>query len=337
MGEMHWSELELIRLFRDTANGPSPGLVKGIGDDCAVFENLDGRQWLTTTDLLVDQVHFDRSFHPPRLLGRKSMAVNFSDIAAMGGRVHFALISLALPASIEKEWIMQWYEGIGDMLAAWGCRLIGGDIARGALLTVNVVAIGSVAHGRAVMRDTARIGETIYVSGPLGSAAAGLEICRNPDRFETIDQRVRDSLRRHHLDPEPELELGSLLGDSGLVGAMQDLSDGLATDLAHIAVQSGVGAEIDAQALPAAEGLDEVAELAGLPKVSLQVSGGEDYRLVFTVKEHGDERLLSLIGERGMGPVYRIGKIIAGSGVLLRKDSACSDISFQGYQHTAGR
>ena len=334
MGETRWSELDLIRMFKDNAaENKHSHLLKGIGDDCAVFETIEGRDWITTTDILVEHIHFERSWHPPRLLGRKSIAVNFSDIAAMGGVPNFALVSIAIPASIEKNWIEQWYWGVNEMLAAYDCLLIGGDTATSELLTINVVVIGSVPHKQAVMRSSAGIGENIYVSGPLGSAGAGLEICRNTSLFNSVDRQILSSMRDQHLDPEPEIKLGSLLGSSGVVGAMQDLSDGLATDLAHIADQSGVGAEIDAATLPAVDGFEQVCSIIGKSVVSMQISSGEDYRLLFTVKKQADASLPALIETHGLGPVHRIGRIVEQPGVRLLQEGRYSDISFQGYQH----
>lgn len=334
MGETRWSELDLIRMFKDNATvNKRSNLLKGIGDDCAVFENIEGRDWITTTDILVEHIHFDRTWHPPRLLGRKSIAVNFSDIAAMGGVPHYALISIAIPVSIKKKWIEQWYQGVNEMLAAYDCLLIGGDTATSEVLTINVVVIGSVPQKHAVMRSSAGIGENIYVSGPLGSAGAGLEICRNTSLFDSVDRQILSSMRGQHLDPEPEIQLGSLLGSSGMAGAMQDLSDGLATDLAHITDQSEVGAEIDASALPAVDGFEQVCNIIGKSVVMMQISGGEDYRLLFTVKKQTDDSLLSLIETHGLGPVHRIGQIVERPGVRLLQDGIYNDISFQGYQH----
>lgn len=332
--EPRWSELDLIRMFKESsADHIKSKLIQGIGDDCAVFENIEGRDWITTTDILVEHIHFDRSWHPARQLGRKSIAVNFSDIAAMGGVPHFAMISIAIPGSVKNDWIEQWYQGVNEMLDAYDCLLIGGDTAQSEVLTINVVVIGSVPQRKAVMRNSARISENIYVSGPLGAAGAGLEICRNASFFDSIDPKILSSMRDQHLDPEPEIRLGALLGSSGMVGAMQDLSDGLATDLAHIAEQSGVGAEIHASALPAVDGFPQVCHIIGKSGVSMQVASGEDYRLLFTVKIQADDALLSLLETHGLGPIHRIGCIVEKTGVHLLQDGISTDISFLGYQH----
>lgn len=337
MSDKNWSELDLIALFKNQPGShKDSSLIKGIGDDCAVFGMREGCDWITTTDILVENVHFDRSWHPPHLLGRKSIAVNLSDIAAMGGTPHFALVSLAIPASTDKNWIEHWYNGVSEMLVAHNCRLIGGDTAKSDVLTINIVIIGSVTKNRAIMRNSATVGENIYVSGFLGGAGAGLEICKNRSLFKTINQELLDIMINQHLDPQPEIQLGSLLGGCGLIGAMQDLSDGLATDLAHICQQSGVGADIENAALPAPEGLNQVCELIGKSAVSMQISGGEDYKLLFTVKEQEDGHLLSLIETNGMGPIHQIGRIVERTGVRLVHGGKNTDISFQGYQHNRG-
>ena len=171
-----WSELDLIALFAEkTGSAESDGLLKGIGDDCAIFTGTDeGSPWLVTTDILVEDIHFSRSWHPPHLLGRKSIAVNLSDIAAMGGQPRFALISIALPDDIDRDWVVAWSEGAQEILGEYDCVLIGGDTARGPQLVVNVVILGVAQQGKALERNRAAGGENIYVSGPLGSAAAGL-------------------------------------------------------------------------------------------------------------------------------------------------------------------
>jgi len=330
-----WSERDLISFFKNNPGAAAhPGVAAGIGDDCAVFRNLEGRDWITTTDMLVADVHFGYAWHPPRLLGRKSVAVNLSDIAAMGGIPHFAMVSIAIPASVEENWITAWYDGATEMLDTHECVLIGGDTVKSDVLTFNIVIIGSVPQHQAVMRNGAQPGEHIYVSGPLGSAAAGLEICRQASRFVPLDAGVSEQIRSRHLDPEPRLSLGAFLRRGGLVGAMQDLSDGLATDMAHIADQSGVGAEIDASALPSEEGLAAVCAILGTSPTDLQVSGGEDYELLFTVKNGADSDLVARIDEQGLGPVYKIGRIVEGCGVRLLQGGTSREISFQGYQHS---
>ena len=329
-----WSELDLIRLFSGRTGAPdAKGLIKGIGDDCAIFDTPEDRSWLATTDILVENIHFDRSWHPPHLLGRKSIAVNLSDIAAMGGTPHYALVSIAVSEQLDKDWIEKWSAGAAEILEEFGCTIIGGDTVKGPALTINIVILGSGAKDRIIRRSTAAEGENIYVSGELGSAAAGLEICRAPVLFQSTAEDALQPLINKHLNPTPRVLLGQVLAASKMVGAMQDISDGIATDLAHICSQSGVGAELDADLLPGAEILGRVSQIINKEPVDLKISGGEDYELVFTVKKGRDEDLLRLLrencGERG----YRVGRTVKGCDVRLISGEDAVNIGFKGFQH----
>jgi len=329
-----WSELDLIRLFSGRTGAPdAKGLIKGIGDDCAIFDTPEDRSWLATTDILVENIHFDRSWHPPHLLGRKSIAVNLSDIAAMGGTPHYALVSIAVSDQLDKDWIEKWSAGAAEILQEYGCTIIGGDTVKGPALTINIVILGSGAKDRIIRRSTAAEGENIYVSGELGSAAAGLEICRAPVLFQSTAEDALQPLINKHLNPTPRVLLGQVLAASKMVGAMQDISDGIATDLAHICSQSGVGAELDADLLPGAEILGRVSQIINKEPVDLKISGGEDYELVFTVKKGRDEDLLRLLRENCGEQVYRVGRTVKGCDVRLISGEDAVNIGFKGFQH----
>lgn len=329
-----WSELDLIRLFSGRTGAPgAKGLIKGIGDDCAIFDTPEDRSWLATTDILVENIHFDRSWHPPHLLGRKSIAVNLSDIAAMGGTPHYALVSIAVSDQLDKDWIEKWSAGAAEILQEYGCTIIGGDTVKGPALTINIVILGSGAKDRIIRRSTATEGENIYVSGELGSAAAGLEICRAPVLFQSTAEDALQPLINKHLNPTPRVLLGQVLGASKMVGAMQDISDGIATDLAHICSQSGVGAELDADLLPGAEILGRVSQIINKEPVDLKISGGEDYELVFTVKKGRDQDLLTLLRENCGEQVYRVGRTVKGCDVRLISGEDAVNIGFKGFQH----
>ena len=336
--QKQWSELGLIKLLAEKCSGDSAeGVIKGIGDDCAVFKNRCGRNWLATTDILIEGVHFDLSWHPPYLLGRKAVAVNLSDIAAMGGTPHHALISIGVSDQVDNEFLSRLSGGTADILNSFGCSLIGGDTARAPALTINVVILGSIAEDCAILRSGSVPGENIYVSGPLGSAAVGLEICRRGLPPGPFSENNVHSLVDKHLNPEPRVELGRFLGASKLVSAMQDISDGLATDLAHICRQSGVGAEISADLLPGHELLEPVCRVLKLESAAVQTTGGDDYELLFTVKRGKDEEVQDLLDSGGFGKIHRIGRTIEGTGVNLVDGRGSTDISFLGYQHTGAR
>jgi thiamine-monophosphate kinase len=337
MSRQNWSELDIIEhLAKLDGTSQTADLIHSIGDDCAIFATDRDHHWLTTTDMLVENIHFNLSWHPPELLGRKSIAVNLSDIAAMGGEPRFALLSIGLPDYLERDWINSWSAGMLQMLREHDCRLIGGDTVRGPLLVINVTILGSVEPGGALLRAGARVGENIYVSGRLGSAGAGLAICSNPAAFAGLDQQILQPFIDHHLNPDPAVALGRLLGRSRMIGAMQDISDGLATDLAHICKQSGVGAEVEADLLPALNGLSLVADRLALDPLKMITGSGEDYHLLFTVRSGMDEALAELLEKSGQEKIFRIGRITEKPGVFLRTVQGDTDISFQGFEHRSG-
>ncbi len=326
-----WSERELIQKIHQACNDSADGLVKGIGDDCCEV-NAQG-SWLISTDTLVDSIHFDRSWHLPELLGRKSLAVNLSDIAAMGGRPRFVLLSLCLPEDLDGEWISRWLDGVLEMLQQFDCRLIGGDTVQGKGLVLTVTVLGEPVGNGAIYRSGASVGDTVWVSGTLGSAGGGLELLavekRNPG---SLDLSRWQPLLDAHLDPLPCIELGMELAESGLVTAMQDISDGIATDLAHICQASGTGALIKVEQLPFLPELASAAEVLGMNVEDFILRSGEDYQLVFTVRMGCERELLRLMEEKGRH-VFQIGTIRRGQGVFLQKDSGEEEISFQGYEH----
>jgi thiamine-monophosphate kinase len=178
------------------------------------------------------------------------------------------------------------------------------------------------------------VGETIYVSGNLGYAAAGLEICRQPALFDSLTKDELEPFTAKHLNPIPQVKLGQMLAASGLVTAMQDISDGIATDLAHICTQSGVGAEIRAELLPGADSLEKVCSRMNSGAVDLQLSGGEDYELLFTVQKGKDEELLALLQDEGIEKIYKVGRTVPEESVRLISTEGSRDIGFKGYQHT---
>ncbi len=330
------SERALIRLIRGASVSVAPELIQGIGDDCAVFGTTDAGQWLITTDTLVDLIHFDRHWHSPELLGRKSIAVNLSDIAAMGGVPRFVLLSLCLPVSLGSEWLQRWLSGVSAILAEQGCVLIGGDTVHGRELVISVTVIGKAGEGKILYRTGARPGDIVYISGPLGSAAAGLALFQRAKEEGTDPGQWPQwqDLLDAHLDPAPQLELGQQLGLSGCVSAMQDISDGLATDLAHICLESGTGSILYAARLPALPSLDSAATFLAQEKLDLMVKGGEDYQLLFTVRPGREKELEARILTTLHHQIYPVGIITEGQGVILEKnDGTRCDITFQGYEH----
>jgi thiamine-monophosphate kinase len=311
------------------------GLIRGIGDDCAVVDR-DGRHvWLLTLDTLIESVHFDTAFHPPEKLGRKAVAVNVSDIGSMGGKPRFALMSVGMPRDFDPLWFRAFAQGVSAACGEYGCLLIGGDtVASPQGLNFSLTLIGEADADKVVYRQGALPGDTLWVSGHLGWAAAGLELLQ---RGIGGDDETFGPLRERHLDPRARVELGSLLGESGLVHAMMDVSDGLATDLAHLCTASKVGAQFFAQTLPGGDLLNRAAALIGADPLQWAIGGGEDYELLFTATPESSVDLLALGRQLGL-PLTPIGTVTAGAGVdMLRSlpDGTTSKtaVAYQGFDH----
>ncbi len=279
------SERKLLERIRKLAGAePGPEMVAGIGDDCAICRPAGGGEdWLFTTDLLMEDVHVLRATHPPAAVGHKALARGLSDIAAMGGRPKFCLLSLALPPWAGTRWVDSFYRGFLQLARQTGTYLAGGDLARAEKLVCDIVVCGAVPQGKALRRNGARAGDGIYVSGWLGGSALGLAT------------RTGAAWKRH-LRPEPRLELGEFLRSQLHASAAMDLSDGLSLDLHRLCLESGVSAAID-QPLPA------------FPKASHEqvLHGGEDYELLFTVAAH-----IPVPPAFGGLPLTRIGSITEG-------------------------
>lgn len=256
----------------------SAGLELGIGDDAAVWTPRPGTVSVITTDTLVEAIHFRLDWTDWRSLGFKALAVNLSDIAAMGATPRLATITLGLRGTERVADLVTMYEGIGELAASHGVAIAGGDIVRSPeCLSINMTAIGEVAPDVILRRSGARVGDVIVVSGTIGASAAGLQILANPDRFAGL--ATTGLLVAAHLRPIPRIALGKLLGELGATSAM-DLSDGLLGDLPKILAASGVGASLDARMLPVAPALRALFSEQWL---EFALRGGEDYELLFTI------------------------------------------------------
>jgi thiamine-monophosphate kinase len=345
------TERDLIEQIRNLTCNKGEGLVQGIGDDCAVVEKDQQHVRLLTMDTLIESVHFDCSWHPPYLLGRKAISVNVSDIAAMGGRPVFALLSLGLPADFAPEWATELSRGINDACCHYGCLLIGGDtVCSPEKVTLTLTLIGEMEKDRVLYRHGACPGDTIWVSGSLGYAAAGLDCFRSgkivgenigmnagdPTGYPTEYPSALAPCIKAHLDPEARVDLARALAQTGCVHAMMDLSDGLATDLSHLCQQSRVGAKIEAEKLPGRTGLAHAASLLKKKSIDWMIAGGEDYELLFTADPKDSNAILTAAAGQGIR-VSPVGTVIAGQGVTLRRKATEGyeeqHISFQGFDH----
>ena len=326
-----WAERKLIERIGRSVPPHRKDVLLSIGDDCC--ELATATQTLISTDTLVESVHFDTAFHPPFLLGRKTAAVNLSDIAAMGGTPRFALLSLCLPQTLEQQWIDSWLDGLFSMLGEYNCALVGGDTVQGERLVFTVTVLGDPPGGGALYRSGASAGDTVWVSGQLGSAGAGLGLLQAAKKDIMLgNQEEWATLYDAHLNPTPRVALAQKLAGSGVVSAMQDISDGLATDLAHICKASQVKAVLQAERVPMTSVLPEAAALLKMSVQELALCAGEDYQLVFTVRQ-GEEETLAHFLQEDISQVTKVGIVASGSGVFLESGGQQKEISFQGYEH----
>lgn len=270
------AELDVIR--RITARvGVRGGLHVGIGDDAAVLD--DGT--VLALDMVVDGVHVRRSTHAPGDIGHTALAVNLSDIAAMGAKPVAAVVGLGLPDDFTADDVDALYDGMDALAAAHGMSIAGGDVSASPVLTLSVAILGRTPHGvRPVLRSGARAGHLIVVTGPLGASAAGRHILEDPVVGTGVAER--DELVARHLRPTPHVAGGQHLAEAG-ASAMMDISDGLLLDADRLARASGVRAEIDLDALPLAAGVDRVAAATGADPALFAATGGEDYHLLATL------------------------------------------------------
>lgn len=324
-------ETELIARIQELTGQTGEGLLLGIGDDCAVLEKNADTVWLLTMDSLLESVHFNCAWQPPDLLARKAVAVNCSDIAAMGGKPLFVLLALGLPADFSPTWAERFMQGLAQACREQSCLLIGGDTVRspaGIYLTLTV--LGEMRKEQVLYRHTAQVGDTVWVSGPLGWSAAGLALLQ---AGKTRTDLRWQQLIAAHFEPQPRIALGHLLAESKLVHAMMDMSDGLAADLAHLCTQSKVGAVIEADLLPGAAELAGAADELQQDALAWMLSGGEDYQLLFTAASKNSSVLQRLTAEQGW-LIHPIGRIRAGQGLrLIRSDGTKKALVLQGFDH----
>ncbi len=312
-------EQALIERIRARVPAAPPWVAIGMGDDAAVVEAARNRAEVITTDALVEGVHFDLAYVPPSAVGHKALAVNLSDLAAMGAEPRAALLSLILPGTTRVEAFDELVDGWFALARRYGVALVGGNISRSpGPLVVDVTAIGSVKPRRVLARSGARPGDGIYVSGSVGAACAG----RLARRGGADGLRAPTEAREHEggiaaceerfLRPDPRIRLGLLLGRNQAASACVDLSDGLGDGVRQLAAASGVGAEIDGDAIPVPEAARRWFEdREGLDALDAAVSGGEDYELLFTVPARRRRALGAALSLAGGLSCTRIGTITA--------------------------
>ena len=341
------NEFDFIRQLREQVQSrtTSSRVLAGIGDDAAVISQSLGRDSVITSDLLIEEIDFHRDSTPPRLLGHKALAVSLSDIAAMGARPVYSLVSIGLT---EEAWRSdfkdKFYEGYLALADRFGVTLAGGDISRSKeKIVIDSIVAGEVSTRSAIMRSGASPGDQVFVTGTLGGAAAGLKLIELGARIGSVppaspggssegsDDEAIQALLLRQLRPQPRVGWGIVLGTEQLASAMIDISDGLSSDLAHLCAESGVGAVIDSASIPVDKNVIKLCGRRALDPLALALHGGEDFELLFTVSPQKAAHLPKLVDGTQMS---RIGEITDKPGAIrIREKNREWDLQPEGFEH----
>jgi thiamine-monophosphate kinase len=332
-------ELALLARIRArvAAADSSRNVRLGIGDDCALLRVKPDEEIAVTTDFSITGRHFELAWHPPEAIGHRVLARGLSDLAAMGARPLAAFLSLGVPSNLvqnvraRERWIDRFYDGLLALAGEFHTPLAGGDLAESHIAAADIVLLGAVPRGTALLRSTARPGDAIYVTGSLGGAAAGLEILKRLAAAQKMPRaaglkipRKFEAALARHLYPQPRVKQGLWLAKRGVATSAIDVSDGLSTDLRHLCDESRVAAEVDSGALPISAGAT----------IMQALHGGEDYELLFTARP-GARVPRSIAGV----PITRIGQAIKQSAkrplVALTSPEGRVELEAQGWQHFA--
>ncbi|SHI90789.1 thiamine-phosphate kinase [Hymenobacter daecheongensis DSM 21074] len=330
-------EFGLIRRLQQTVTLRQPSTILGIGDDAAILAPQPGQDLVISTDLLIEGVHFDLTFCPLKHVGYKAVAVNVSDIAAMNGVPTQIVVGLAVGARFSVEAIEELYEGMRVACENYHVDLVGGDTtaSRGGL-TISITVLGQVPQGQAVRRSGARPNDLLCVTGDLGGAFLGLQVLEREKAAWSADPEMQPELEKYpyvlqrQLRPDARMDVIHELRDLGVVPtSMIDISDGLASEVLHICQQSGTGARVFSENLPAANPMLEVANEFNLDPIMCMLNGGEDYELLFTIpltdhdkiKNHPDITIIGHITEKADGVN------------LVTKAGQAVPLQAQGWQH----
>lgn len=321
-------------IARLTAGLPQPaGVIIGVGDDAAVLDIGGDELIVATCDAQVEDTHFRLRHTNPYDIGRRALAVNLSDIAAMGARPRFALISLLLPPTLDVAILDGIYAGLRAEGAQYNVALVGGNIARNAeRLIIDITLLGTGMRGRLLRRDSAKPGEVIMVTGNLGSAAAGLLVLEDEQLAAEIAPESLVAVLAAHRTPTPRVAAGQWLAQHGVTTGI-DVSDGLAADLSHICQASGVGANIEAESLPIRPEVAMIATLADRQPQDLALFGGEDYELLFTVPaDRADVLAQDLFAAIGV-EATAIGTVSEGTALTIFRQGKPSPLPPTGWDH----
>jgi len=319
-------EESIVALAEQSLNRGWPGVVKGVGDDAAVVEGQAGK-WLMAADLLMEGVHFRRSWMGPADLARKVLSINLSDLAAMGGRGSHALLSLALPGDVDQDWVEAFFEALAESASRFGVAVIGGDTTGSpGPIMAHLSLWGPANPSGVIYRSGAKEGDRLFVSRLLGGAAAGLA---------GLEQGLElpEELRLALCNPFPEVELGYFLGESGSVSAMIDLSDGLAVDTARLARASGLAAVIEAEKIPLAGAAEEMGRRLKIEPLLLGLEGGEDYALLMTCPSEKANEFRSSVRSQLERTIFEIGWVEKGEGAFLVQKGERRPLDSTGFNH----
>lgn len=299
-----WNEDAFIEFLKSQFH--STNTITGIGDDCAIIPTESGKAWLITTDALVEGVHFLKEQIPPKELGYKAIAVNVSDIAAMGGKPQYAFLTIAIPKSVERSWITEVIQGIKEACNKWDLQLLGGDtVGSKRDLFFNVTLTGSAEVSQIKYRHQALPGDIICVTGYLGNAGGGLKALQeNTPKTQDVEQ-----LLQAHFHPIPYPEQGMWLGSQQAVHAMMDISDGLDCDLKKLLKSSQKGAKVETSQIPISSTLTRASSENGWDSLQLALTGGEDYCLLVTVSKDDFFNIQHAFQEQFKTPLFPIGSI----------------------------
>jgi len=309
-------------------------IIRAIGDDAAVFKTDSNEVMLVTTDLLVENVHFLKNATSGFNLGYKALAVNLSDIAAMGGTAKESFISIAIPKDCDLEYLEDLYNGIKHLAAEFDVNILGGDTTSSkAGLVINITVIGSAPEYEIMYRNTAQPGDIICSTGFLGDSRAGLHLILNPQT--EIKNIASLSLFNAHILPKPYLREGRFLARQDGVHAAIDVSDGLSSDISHIAEESHVGIRLFAEKIPISENLQNFCRYFSFNPVEYALSGGEDYTLLCTISRDKSDQVLKKYLDEFHQPLYPFGEIIKNSDIreIVFSDGQIKTFTPSGWDH----
>ena len=315
-------------------------VVVGPGDDAAVIATERGALEVLTTDAQVEGVHFDHRFVPADAIGHRALAVNLSDLAAMGAKPRAALLSLMLPDALDVAVVDGLLDGLIELAARHGVTLIGGNISRSpGPLVVDVTAVGSVRPRRVLRRAGARPGDGVYVTGSIGDALVGLQSLQERCGAGGLNGAARGAqgsppptAEQRYLYPEPRVRIGMLLGRNRAATACMDLSDGLADAVRQVAAASNVGITIDAEALPIADAVRRWHVDHNADPAAMALQGGDEYELLFTARPSHARRLRDVEAHAGSLPITKIGEVTSNRRLTVRTPAGDTPLP-EGFEH----